>query len=304
MASVQEFTRYMKESGQQSTLDQLGRTGGGIERAAAQWGGPQQQTSQQGQTQMAQNPVDIAKQMYSLANQFRQPAITTLQGQQPGITQAYQGLSTAAAGQKPTIEQRYQDTLQQITATTRGAAAKEFTARGIPLSSGLVEQSVGQQLAPQIQQAATQRDVNLQGVDQLLAQIGMGEQGAQTGLAQAIAAIQAGASPEAITSAQNIYGQQQAAQQNALQNQLAQQQLELKKQQTAYDIGKPYYAPTTGGGGFDAITQSLLTNLLGGGGQTTGGGQSPSFSPTKNGAIYEQPDGSIWRYQDTKWVQM
>lgn len=231
MASVDEFTRYMRESGQQSRLDELGKTGGGIEQAAAQWGGPSSsQSTQSYSPTTVQNPVDIAKQMYELANQFKQPAINTLQGQASGINTAYQGLSTAAAAQKPNIEQRYQDTLKEITQATRGAAASEFTRRGIPLSSGLVEQTVGSRLAPQIASAATQRDTNLLGVDQLLADIGMGQQTSQTSLAQAIAAIQAASSGEAISSAQNIYGQQQTANQNALQNQLQQQQLALQTQ--------------------------------------------------------------------------
>ena len=299
MADSSQIRRYYAESGQQSTLDQLDRSGGwaaveaDYNRRMAGGGQPS------GQIQTAQSPVDIAQQMYQLANQFRQPAIQTLQGQQPGITSAYQGLSTAAAGQKPNIEQRYKDTLAEITQTTRGAAATEFTRRGIPLSSGLVEQTVGSRLAPQIAGAATQRDVNLQGIDQLLAQIGMGQQGAQTGLAQAIAAIQSASSGEAISSAQNIYGQQQTAAQNAIANKLAQQTLDLQKQQTAYDIGKPYYAPTTGGG-LDSVTQSLLSSLFGGGATTPTTGNAPTYSPSGGAGSYSSD--KKWYFTGSNWV--
>jgi len=225
---AQTMDQWYAETGRQSELDAIRRNPGGYEQAVAKYnsGG----YGQSGNTQMSQNPVDIAKQMYELANQFRQPAISTLQAQQPGITSAYQGLSTAAAGQKPTIEQRYKDTLAEITKTTRGAAAGEFTQRGIPLSSNLVEQTVGSRLAPQIASAATQRDTNLLGVDQLLADIGMGQQTSQTSLAQAIAAIQAGASGEAISSAQNIYGQQEQSRQQQLTNALRQQEIDISKQ--------------------------------------------------------------------------
>ncbi len=99
MASVEQFTRYMKEHGQQSRLDELGRVGGGIERAAAEWGGP----GQTSQTSVSQNPIDIDKQLFELESQYRQPANETLQDGRPGIAPPFEVLRGAAEAQRPTI---------------------------------------------------------------------------------------------------------------------------------------------------------------------------------------------------------
>lgn len=87
----------------------------------------------------------------------------------------------------------------------------------------------------------------------------MGGQEAQSSLAQAIAAIQAAGSGEAISSAQNIYGQQQTANQNALANALRQQEIDITKQ-TAEKATSPYLALSEG---------QTLYNLLTGQAQYT-----------------------------------
>ncbi len=88
----------------------------------------------------------------------------------------------------------------------------------------------------------------------------MGQQGAYSALDQAIAAIRAASAPEAITSAQNIYGQQQQSQQQAaqlaLQQLIAQQNNAYQQQQLASSAAGNQYA-TLGEG-------STLYNLLSG----------------------------------------
>ncbi len=310
MASVEQFTRYMKEHGQQSRLDELGRTGGGIERAAAEWGGP----GQTSQTSVSQNPIDLAKQLFELGSQFRKPAIETLQAGRAGIAPTFEGLRGAAEAQRPTIEQRYKDTLEEITKTTRGAAAQEFTRRGIPLSSGLVEQTVGSRLGPQISQAATQRDVGQPGITQLLANIGVGEFEAGTDLDRAIATIQASGSPEAITAAQNIFGQQQQARQSELSRQLQQQQLAQQQQQ--FQTGEARELR------LDPFQESLLEAQAANQRRLAGGGDGTPFTPTTatgvqatfgagpaytpsggEGSFDRQPDGSIWEFSGGRWTQ-
>ena len=227
-----------------------------------------------GATSGAGNYIDIAKQMYELANQQRQPAIQTLQGGRAGIGTAYGGLVTQAQAQKPLLEQQYQNLLADVTKTTREAATQEYTRRGIPLSSGVVEQTVGSRLAPQIANVGQQRAVGLQGVDQLVANLGMQQQGAYQNLDQAVAAIQAGASPEAITSAQNIYNQQQQASQQAaslaLQQQIANQNAAYQQAQLVTPkyttVGKNEYVidPATGKVVFkpqDTLGQGIPSNF-------------------------------------------
>lgn len=158
----------------------------------------------------------------------------------------------ALEGQKPLIEQRYQNLLGDITSTTRSAAANEFSRRGIPLSSGLVEQSVGRQLAPQIAGAGQIRDTSY------------------ADLANTIAQLQSGALGSGANTALQLYGYQQQAQESAasraLQQMLAEQQLNAQQQQQAaqlaweqqqaawqqpwqeklwnYQLNEPYYKPT------------------------------------------------------------
>ena len=316
MASESDVRRFFAESGRQSQLDQIG-----IGEATRQFESGQFSGGQSGGGGGQQSAVDIAKQLFEFAKPQREAAIGTLRGGQAGITEAFGGLREAAAGQRPTIEQRYKDTLEEITKTTRGAAASEFTRRGIPLSSGLVEQTVGSRLAPQISQASTQRDVNLQGIDQLLANIGIGEQESQQGILSTIAQIQQASSGEAIGAAQNIFSTQQAARQAELSRQLQQQQLDIGQQQ--FQTGEeralrqdPFeqallQAQTAnqqrlaGGGGdnLDPVTQALLTKILGLDDDTGGDGNPPAFSPSRGaGSIFEQPDGSIWEFRGGRWT--
>ena len=262
----------------------------------------------------SQNPIDLAKQLFELGSQFRKPAIETLESGRAGIAPAFEGLRGAAEAQRPTIEQRYKDTLEEITKTTRGAAAQEFTRRGIPLSSGLVEQTVGSRLGPQISQAATQRDVNQLGITQLLANIGVGEFEAGTDLDRAIATIQASGSPEAITAAQNIFGQQQQSRSADLSRQLQQQQIDLSRQTASQTEARavsrdPFEIALLEA---QAVNQRRLASGAGDDtpftptAQTTQAtfGNPPQFSPSRGeGSIFEQPDGSIWEFKRGNWQQ-
>jgi len=105
---------------------------------------------------------------------------------------------------KPTLQQQYQSALGQIkeqqqaeTSRTQTATSREFGKRGIPLSSGVFDTTLNEQLAPigryytgQGQQA----DVNYQN--------------SLNSLLQQIAGLQSGANQNAISAAQGLYGQQ------------------------------------------------------------------------------------------------
>jgi hypothetical protein len=212
------------------------------------------------------SPVDLAKQMYQLGQQFAQPAIKTLEAGRAGIAPVYEGLRGAAEAEKEPLTQRYKNLLADITKGTREAAGAEFTRRGIPLSSGVVEQTVRARMAPQIERVGLEREAGLRDINQLIASYGQQELGAQTDLDRAIAAIQGAVGPGAVQSAMGIYGQQEQARRQAAQLALQRwqteqqrditgQQLAWEQQQAAweqpwqerlweYQLNKPYYKPS------------------------------------------------------------
>ncbi len=175
----------------------------------------------------------------------------------------------------------------------------------------MFESAVAGRARPEIASASTQRDVGQLGITQLLANIGVGEFEAGTDLDRAIATIQASGSPEAITAAQNIFGQQQTTRQAELTRQFQQQ--ELAQQQQQFQTGEarelrldPFQ---------EALLQAQATNqrrLAADGDVTpftptaetiqTTFGNAPQFSPTRGeGSIFKQPDGSNWEFSGGRW---
>ncbi len=155
--------------------------------------------------------------------------------------------------QKPLIEQRYQNLLGEVTGATRTAAANEFSRRGIPLSSGLVEQSVGKQLAPQIAQAGQIRETSLADLASIIAQLESGALGQGTDIASTLYGYQQQAQESAANRALqqllqeqslNAQQQQQAAQ-LAWEQQQAQWEQPWQEKLWNYQLNQPYYKPTT-----------------------------------------------------------
>ena len=183
--------------------------------------------------------ADIAKQMYELANQFRQPALTTLQESKAGIAPVYAGLRTTAEQQKPLLESRYQALLADITGETRKGVTQEMTSRGIPISSARTQDIIGQRVSGPIAQAGLMREQGMLDIDQLLATLAQQQLGSELGISGAQAQIQAGASPEAIQSALSIFGTQEQSRQaeasRQVQQALAQQQAQAQAQQFSWE---------------------------------------------------------------------
>jgi len=167
------------------------------------------------------NWQDIVRQAQQMAQQAIQPQVQALEAREPQV------------------ESRYQQLLQDITQTTRGAATAEFGRRGIPLSSGIVESTVGQRLAPQIAQAGVVKEAGLSDIQ------------------QAIAALQGGALGAGMTGGIDLYSAMQGARENAARlalDQLKERQLQeqrlwerpYQEREYEYGLGKPYYKPETG----------------------------------------------------------
>ena len=172
-----------------------------------------------------QSATEIAKQMFELQQQFAALAIQRMEATKPGISQIYGERQRALTAEIEPLKARYDNLLAEMTQGTRKAAASEFTRRGIPLSSGLVEQTVGARLAPQVRGVGLEKEAGLRGIQAGLGQIAGQQVGAMSDLEMAIAAVQASQGPSAITSAVNIYGQQQQSRQSELNRQLQQQQM-------------------------------------------------------------------------------
>ena len=311
MANESEVRAFFAQTGRQSTLDQIG-----IAEATKQFESGQLTDTRAGAPGGGggQSAVDIARQLFEFAEPQRQKAIGTLRGGQAGITEAFTGLRESAQAQRPNVESRYQDTLEQIRSSAEKGATQQLTARGIPISSGIRQDIITAKVSPQISQAATQRDINLQAIQQLLANIGIGEQQGQQDILNTIAQIQSAASGEAIGVAQNIFSTQQAGRQADLNRQV--QQAQLAQQQQQFQTGEARAVSR------DPFEISLLEaqaanqrRLAAGGGtgtpftptaQTTQAtfGNPPQFSPSRGeGSIFEQPDGSIWEFKRGNWQQ-
>jgi len=159
--------------------------------------------------------VDLAKQMYEQLQQFKQPAIQTLEAGRGQIAPMFTEQRRAYEAEKEPLTSRYQNLLADITKTTREAAGTEFTRRGIPLSSGIVESTVGQRMAPQIERVGLERETGLRDLTNLIG--GLTGQEAQMGLDlnSAIAAIQSATGTDAVTAAMKLFEAQQTSQQEA-----------------------------------------------------------------------------------------
>lgn len=237
MASEEQIRRIAAEGGKQSLLDSLERSGGfGAVSAAFDRGEFSRGGGGGGQPSGA-DVIASAQRIFEQQQRFLQPALSTLEASRAKISPTFGALRTTTEAQRPTIEQRYQDTLEEITKVTRGAAAQEFSTRGIPLSSGLVEQTVGSRLGPQISQAATQRDVNLLGLEQLLANIGVSEFEAGRDIDLTAAGFQAGLGQTAISGGLQEFGIREQGRLSAIDQAIQQNQLRLAQQESARDFG-------------------------------------------------------------------
>lgn len=197
------------------------------------------------------NYIDIAKQMMELQKQANQPAIQSLQTQIPTTQQAFQQKGQQLQAEVDPLKQRYQSlidslTKQQGVATQREstASAREFGARGIPLSSGAYDQYLNQRLLPveaaysgQIASAGFNREDALRQIQNMIAQNPIEQTQAEQQINQAIAQLQSGGNTQAIQNALSLYQQQQQANQQAQQFGLQQQIADREAQAQQTQLG-------------------------------------------------------------------
>jgi len=218
--------------------------------------------------------IDMARQLAALTGQLQAPALQTLESTRPQIESTYAERGRQLTAEREPLKQRYQTLLAEITRREQvetkaqeTTTSREFGRRGIPLSSGLFETTLGEQLSPlrqfytgQTKETGLARESGLRDIENLLGNLTIGKGQEMTNLSQAIAAIQGAQAPTSIQSALSLYGQQQTAQQNALQRALQERELVEREQQNAianalaqrqfqevalpkskYELEKPYY---------------------------------------------------------------
>src|SRR3990167_8278076 len=141
------------------------------------------------------------------------PSYAALVGQsQAQQTKAIAPSLKALGAEKPSIIQRYAGALQDIKAReaagiseTQTASSREFGRRGIPLSSGVFETTLGERLQPIRREYAG-----------LLTQTGSEREQALRDLATRIAGVRSGALQAGIQGGQGLYGIQYGGYQSAL----------------------------------------------------------------------------------------
>ena len=144
----------------------------------------------------------------------------------PGQMKAIAPSLKALGAEKPSIIQRYAGALEDI--KSREAAgisesqltsSREFGRRGIPLSSGIFETTLGERLRPIRREYAG-----------LLTQTGSEREQALRDLATRIAGVRSGALQSALQSAQSLYGTRYGGYMSALDRAFQSQQAEKNRQ--------------------------------------------------------------------------
>lgn len=262
----------------------------------------------QAQVQDVQAQKALAARQQAIA-----PAVQSLEVSIPEIAQKFGTERSRLQGEVDPLKQRYQTLIDDLTrresrdvGEVNKALSSEFSRRGIPLSSGLYEQTGLERRQPvsefygiQQREAVGERESGLRQLQNLIAGLTPQETEANRTIRNAIAQLQAGAGTDAITDAQTalrfMEEQRQFNQNLALQKtsqdlqsrQLdIQRELGLAKQPSSESASEKalreaqaaYYLAQAGklGGGITASGSSVS----GGGGFTGGAGGGGESKPT------------------------
>lgn len=225
-ASVSQQDRAKLESNEWRVKNQIpwnateGDTRGNFQYKGGQWGysgggGAEGQGSGSG-AYSGRSAEDLQRSQFKLSQELQAPAIDTLRQSGQGIGERYQRRSETLEAERQPLKDRYQNMLKDITQGTRQAAASEFSRRGIPLSSGLVEQTVGSRLAPQIERVGLERESGLRNLTGMQNELVNQQSQEEQQLQQAIAMVQSQSGSQGMQSGMSLY---QLAQQVAEQQQ-------------------------------------------------------------------------------------
>lgn len=239
------FDQYLAESGRQSELDNLRRSGQYDAAKSAYERGGSFGTSPNGFSSV----LDSVKSSITGA---LQPVIDKIQGQSPAITQAYSGARTTLQNQKTSLNDRYQKLLQDIRNTGKkqvDSATKttntELARRGVSGDSTLAQQEIQNTVNPiedtttaQINQANAAQSGDEANLANAIAQLAIGEQGAQGNILSQVAQLLSGGINQSVGLAGNLYSNQIASENARYQTPEQQLYSQLQNQALQQQIGQ------------------------------------------------------------------
>ena len=220
----------------------------------------------------------------ALARQANQPAIQAQEASKPIIEQAYGQRETSLKGRIPALKDRYENILDDLTnretketTETKTALGREFGKRGVPLSSGVYDQTTLEKTQPISQFYGVQRkdtglsqESDIKTIEDLIASLPIEKAGELNKVQQMIASLESGAANTGMQNAFTSLNMQQnqnqfdaqleqalkiAQMQNQPQAQREDRYATLGEGQTLFDLinGSPVYTnqktykPTAGG---------------------------------------------------------
>lgn len=189
----------------------------------------------------------IAREQLQMQREANQPAITSLQSQIPTIQKSTAQQKSFYEGEKEPLKQRYSAILDELTrrekvqtesATLR--TAREYSRRGIPLSSDVYARGLEEETKPiseyytgQVKETGLAQETDLREIANRIAALPIAEEEKMGQIQQAIAALESGASKDAIQQALGLYqtgvGQQQSQAQLAQALRIAEMEKESRE---------------------------------------------------------------------------
>lgn len=157
------------------------------------------------------NIIDMAKQLLGFQKEAAQPAIKSLEAGIPEVSQTVGAEKTRLEGEKEPLTARYERLLKDVTSRTELATSQEFGRRGIPTTSGLMEQTLAQKISPETERIGLAQEADIRGIDTQISNLTGIETEKIREIRNAMAQLEAGAGQGAIGEALSLsqLGEQQ-----------------------------------------------------------------------------------------------
>src|SRR3990167_3465949 len=185
----------------------------------------------------------LARQTLEMQKTAIEPQVSALQQTIPTTQAKFAQQKTSLEAERQPLVDRYQNIINEISRLQEAdigdvnrVTSREFARRGVPISSGLVEQTLQERVSPirqsyagQIGNVGIEREAGLRDLATRIAQSGVSEQEAINQITGQIAGMQTGAGQEAMRNALALY--QTQGELGVSERQLAQQQAQFASQQ-------------------------------------------------------------------------
>lgn len=285
--ATKTFDQYLAESGQQSTLDQLRKTGQydtakSKYESSGSYGSQPNISSIQSSSYAQPNFESTLSRAIEIQKQAAQPAIASLQASIPEIQKSYASQKTYAQGQVSNLESRYKTLLDSIKTNQAGAetsaiktTSQELGRRGIVGSSGVADVAMQEAVNPikaqysnLLSQTGVSQEADIAAANQAIANLTNAETEATRNVNNAIAQLQSATTTAGVNQAlqqlqlaqTDLQNQQQASQFVAQQAQADKIYETITLPESQYNINKPYSSADGSG-----LSVTDLLSLFGGG---------------------------------------